>query len=85
MKFDKFGAFPRTESPSVPNKNVPDISSILKLLPSIFSQKKEQAPQKEENIKSPYTPKNAQAYADYIAKHDEFVRSISDREKQDRS
>lgn len=74
MKFDKFGAFPKTDSPKTQSNNQLDISSLIKLIPTLFNKKKEEQPIPTEN-KNPYVPSNASAYAEYIARHDAFVKN----------
>ncbi len=77
MKFDKFGAFPKTESVKSQTNSSLDLSAIVKLLPSLFSKKKESSQKTQveapEN-KNPYVPSNAAAYAEYVARHDAFVK-----------
>lgn len=73
MKFDKFGAFPKTESLKKQSASSIDLSNIIKLLPNLFQNKKVETPPAVEN-KNPYVPSNASAYAEYIAKHDAFVK-----------
>lgn len=78
MKFDKFGVFPKTDAQKNESKNNFDLSALLKLLPSLFSNKKSE--QQKEQPPSPkqepvYKPSNKDAYAEYVAKHDEFVKN----------
>lgn len=87
MKFDKFGAFPKTQSPSSPKKNGFELSSILNLLPSLLSSKRKDEPEKKQDqapsdsaSRNPYTPQNAVAYAEFISRHDAFVEQVKPEE-----
>lgn len=78
MKFDKFGAFPKTVSKKdarTDNNNL--LKDLMKLLP-LLNKKEETAQrveqvQKESNQNSSQNA-NAKAYADYLARHDAHVK-----------
>ena len=74
MKFDKFGAFPKTQSPTTQKKdNKNSFSDFLQLLPTILNNSTTQKNSQEE----PQTSKissNANAYKEYLARHDAHVR-----------
>lgn len=78
MKFNKFGAFPKTNSPKNESKTAFDLSSIVKILPSLFSNKSAEEPKKEDSSNKQennvYKPSNKDAYNEYIAKHNEFIK-----------
>ena len=78
MKFDKFGIFPKTESIKPNSKRSFDISSLINLIPNFLSKQdiKDKPEQTSTQNVNPYSPKNADAYAEYIAKHDAFIKSI---------
>ena len=78
MKFNKFGIFPKTESIKTNPKSNFDISSLINLLPNFLSKqsKKDNLEQSPTPVANPYTPKNVDAYSEYVAKHDAFIKSI---------
>lgn len=79
MKFDKFGAFPKSEGVEEQTNSKPDMmTTFLKLLPNLFKrttseEKKPQNDTRGEETASKLSP-DAIAYREYLAKHDAHVR-----------
>ena len=76
MNFDKFSAFPKTEPISTPKKaeNL-NFFELLKLLPNLFSNEKRIDDRQNKQPNTPHSNEaNAQAYAEYLARHDAHVK-----------
>ena len=76
MNFDKFGAFPKTE-PISNQKKAENLNffELLKLLPNLFSNPKSMDDKQNNSPKPTHTNEaNAQAYAEYLARHDAHVK-----------
>lgn len=80
MKFDKFGAFPKTDGVKVQESEKSDMmSTFLKLIPNLFA--KQRQPEKSETT-TPEKDKNPPtlspdtiAYREYLARHDAHIKA----------
>ena len=79
MKFNKFGAFPKTPNLNSSKKTGFDLSSLINILPNLLNKPCENQQVQEQKFENTnqFSPNNSKAYAEYIAKHDEFVKNIS--------
>lgn len=80
MKFDKFGAFPKSEGIKPQNDNKSDtLGAFLKMLPTLFSKQNQTEKQKvetpkDENKKASISSDTI-AYREYLARHDAHVKA----------
>ncbi len=77
MKFNKFSAFPKTETFSHPkNTKNNDFFELIKFLPTLLNNNSK--PTLKNNMNKTVThdnqSANAQAYSEYLARHNEHVR-----------
>lgn len=81
MKFDKFGAFPKTQSQTTQKNDTKNsFSNFLQLLPTILNNSN--SPKKpQENHVTPTKSSNANAYKEYLARHDAHVKRSRERDK----
>ncbi len=86
MKFDKFGAFPKSDGiKAQDSKNNNFANLLLKLLPNLFSkQNTSDSPQKNaekvEMVESKISA-DTLAYREYLARHDAFVKQSKENKK----
>ena len=82
MKFDKFGAFPKTEGVESQAKQLDLQSTFLNLLPMLFQKKETPTPDKEKTeVVKPRLSPDAIAYQEYLSRHDAFVKSSKENKK----
>ena len=80
MKFDKFGAFPKTDGIKAQESTGNDMmSTLLKLIPTLLkkqqpSKKEAEAPPKKDVKTSTLSPDTI-AYREYLARHDAHVKA----------
>ena len=83
MKFDKFGAFPRTEGVDTKANQQDFQSAFLKLLPTLFgkNQTASSKVERKDANNSTTISADAMAYREYLARHDAFVKLSKENKK----
>ena len=87
MKFDKFGAFPKSDGVKVQDsKNDNFANLLLKLLPNLFSKQNSPTtqpptPEKSDSEQRKISP-DAIAYREYLMRHDAHVKASKSENKK---
>ena len=84
MKFDKFGAFPKSKGVTRPqSQNTDMLNAFLKLLPRLFANTKKEGTngdKKTENIPSTQpVSRDKIAYREYVLRHDAHVKASKNK------